>query len=161
VKTGRDDLDHRLHLSSIPAEEPTFFLRGRDSEASATLRAYAALIAKAGADPAVVEQALQQADRMDAYPEKRLVNAGHLTEAERKNLAAELARRAWNWALEAVPSEREFLAYQIGRHDMTGRLHAARAQIDAAIDALTGEKPDIARALQILDRARDATKGER
>ena len=112
MKTGRDDLDAMLKVSSIPADEPTFLLRAQDAQAAETVRAWAELQLTAGAPVAVVEQALRQADAMDAWPVKKTPGADHLTEAESKQLAYAYDRRRWNLGsrdVSALAEARGFL----------------------------------------------------
>ena len=154
MKTGRDDLDHRLKISSVPVGEPTFFIRGHDVAGPGAVRAYAALSAASGAPPAAIEQALQQADRMEAWPSKRPVNADHLGEDERKDLEAQLGRRAWERAVDLVPTERDLLIKQLGYDEARGKVRHIRGLMDAALMALAQEEPDIARAKALLADAR-------
>ncbi len=156
MKTGREDLDQRLKISSVPVGEPTFFIRGHDEAGPGAVRAYAALSAAAGAPLAVVEQALQQADRMEAWPHKRPANADHLDADARKALEAELSRRAWNMALEieGVPTEAELLVRQLGYDEARGKVRHIRGLMDRALMALAQEEPDIARAKSLLADAR-------
>jgi hypothetical protein len=97
MQTGRPDHDALIRSSAIPDEEPIFILRGKDSLAGDAVRAWASMAFAARSVPlAVIEQALQQADRMDAWAIRSVPTADHLTEAERKQLEYEFGRRAWN-----------------------------------------------------------------
>jgi hypothetical protein len=95
ANAGRPDLDQTLRLPTIHAGEPVFILRAQDLLSADVVRHWAAAAFAAGVDPAVVEQALQQADRMDQWSPRKLPDADHLTEDERKQLAYVLSRRAW------------------------------------------------------------------
>lgn len=99
--SGRRDFDQLVTIKGIPPGMPYFLLKGHDSEAPGTLRDYAARIHRAGADVAVVESALQLADLMEEYPETRLVNGSHLSEAEAKHLRYQFSQRAKRAALGA------------------------------------------------------------
>lgn len=96
MKTGRDDLDAMVRVTSIPADEPTFLLRAQDSCAAEAVRAWAEFSLAAGAPIAVVEQALKQADAMEAWPIKKTAGADHLTGDEAMRLKYEFGRRTWS-----------------------------------------------------------------
>lgn len=95
MQTGRADFDQLVKVRTIPEEEPTFILRGKDAVAADAIRCWAALAHAAGAPEATVEQALQQADRFDAYAVKKLPDADHLSEGQAKQLEYQFSRRAW------------------------------------------------------------------
>jgi hypothetical protein len=156
VKTGRPDLDAMLKASSIPAGEPTFILRGQDAVGGEAVRAWAALAKAAGAPDAVLEQALQQADALDAWRPKKVPDAGHLTEAEQQNLGYQFGRRAWRAREAARPIaagfaeglvlaerrgadsiqprvrelERELAAETTERRSLAAQVEALRAELD-------------------------------
>jgi len=115
-----------LKISSIPSDEPVFVIRGQDAVSGDVVRAWAARAKAAGAPLAVVEQALQQADRMDAWPTKKVADADHLSEAEQKQLAYQLERRAWN---AVVPMDDHTLIMAEVRGASTV-LHAIRRVVD-------------------------------
>lgn len=94
MKTGRPDLDALVQVKSLPANAPTFIVLPQDVLAGPTARAWAALAYAAGVSPAQVESALQQADALDAWPDKKLPDGSHLTPAEAKQLIYALGRRA-------------------------------------------------------------------
>ena len=96
MKTGRPDLDVLVKVSSIPADEPTFILRGQNETAGATVRDWAERELAAGSPVAVIEQALQQADAMDKWPVKKALNQDHLSEDVAKQLVYAHGRRVWN-----------------------------------------------------------------
>jgi hypothetical protein len=56
----------------IPDDEPVFFLRAQDEVAAATVRFWAALARAAGADPMMIQNARDHADRMDAWAKKKV-----------------------------------------------------------------------------------------
>lgn len=116
ARAGRDDISAMLRISSVPSDEPVFFLRAQDQVAAETVGAWAALYFAAGGDPAVAEQALEQADRMRQWPVKKLPDADHLTTGEQKRLAWALERRGWNdrGSVPAVPTQAQLLAEQRG-----------------------------------------------
>lgn len=58
----------------IPAEEPVFLLRAQDETAAATLRFWASLNESRGGDYALIKAAREQAERMDAWPTKKLAD---------------------------------------------------------------------------------------
>ncbi|MET3665949.1 hypothetical protein [Caulobacter sp. 1776] len=93
---GRHDYDQLVRFRQIQPGEPYFLIRGQDAVAGDAVRAWASLARTAGAPSAIVEQALQQADRLDAWPTKKTPDADHLTDAEQKQLAYALSRRAWH-----------------------------------------------------------------
>jgi len=94
--TGRGDFDRMVKISSVPSDEPVFLIRAQDAVSADAVRAWATLAAEAGAPMAVIEQALQQADRMAAWPVKKIADDKHLADHERKQLAWQLMRRLWD-----------------------------------------------------------------
>ena len=92
--SGREDYDALAHFRQLAPGEPWFLIRGQDALGAAAVRAWAALAYDAGAETALVELALEQADRLEAWPAKKLPDAG-MDAGERKQLAWKLARRAW------------------------------------------------------------------
>ena len=108
--TGRADYDQLVRFRSIPADEPTFLLRGQDMVGAAAVRAYVQLAKDAGAEPAFLELASAQADAMERWPVKKLPDVD-LPDARRKNLAYIWERRQWNGgglSAEAVAEQRGF-----------------------------------------------------
>jgi hypothetical protein len=95
VNTGRDDFDQLIKIGSTPIEEPVFTVKARDRNAAKTARAWAVMYAEDGGSIAMVEQALQQADRLEAWPVKKLPDDDHLTPQARKHLAWQFRRRVW------------------------------------------------------------------
>ncbi|MGI8839721.1 MAG: hypothetical protein ACR2F8_02885 [Caulobacteraceae bacterium] len=96
MKTGRDDLNELVRVSSIPADEPIFILRAQDVAAAATVRDWAARHFAERSSVSVIEQALRQADAMDKWPVKQPLNDGHLADHEAKQLVYAHGRREWN-----------------------------------------------------------------
>jgi hypothetical protein len=96
MKTGRDDLNAIFRNTSMPADEPVFILRAQDDAAADTVRDWAARHIAQSSPVAVVEQALRQADAMDKWPVKKLLNADHLNEGEAKQLVYAHGRRVWD-----------------------------------------------------------------
>jgi hypothetical protein len=56
----------------IPADEPVFLLRAQDEVAARTVRYWAMALEARGGDPVIVEAARRQAQRMDAWPVKKM-----------------------------------------------------------------------------------------
>lgn len=159
MKTGRADLDHRLKISSVPVDAPTFFIREHDDVIAQTIRAYVGFQAALGAPPAVLEQALQQADRAEAWPVKKRLDADHLTEAAAKQLEYELGRRVWRWASSLeLPTETDFLANRVGFEEAAGRARHAASLIDAGMDLLFKPEPNLEAAMILIDKARAALR---
>lgn len=95
-EAGRSDYDQLIDFRQAKAPgEPYFVVFAHDPSAGDTVRAWASLSHRKGVPVAQVESALQQADALDAWPEKRLPNARHLGAAEQQNLGHAFARRAW------------------------------------------------------------------
>lgn len=93
---GRDDYAQLAHFRQLAPGEPYFLIRGQDRVSGDAVRAWASLARLAGAPPALVEQALRQADNLDRWPAKKLPDADHIDPAEQQQLAYALERRAWN-----------------------------------------------------------------
>lgn len=100
---GRDDYNHLLRFSQLQPGEPVFLLRAKDDLAGLTVRAWSAFAYEKGAPLAIVEQALQQADAMDAWPTKQRPDADHLSPAEIQQLEYQFDRRAWTAAKVVRP----------------------------------------------------------
>lgn len=134
--SGRQDYDRLIRFSQLEPGEPFFFIRGRDKVAGAAARAWAALAYKAGVPAAIVESALQHADRLDAWPTKQIPDANHLTREEQQALEYQLNRRAWNHRIAHVPTTTEILAEARGAQAVVSRdRHADRLAADL-VDAL-------------------------
>lgn len=112
-EAGRSDFSEMLKIRGVPSDEPVFLLRAQDTAAADTVRAWAAISHGLEVPEAVLEQALSQADAMDAWPHKKPADADHLSEGEAKRLAYEFGRRAWN-DRQPVPSVQTVLAEQRG-----------------------------------------------
>ena len=73
MKHARADYDRiQDPAGKIPEDEPVFLLRAQDKFAADTLRCYAQMIGFEGADDAIIQATLEQADRMDAWPVKKV-----------------------------------------------------------------------------------------
>lgn len=71
----RKDYEHIQDPSGkIPANEPVFLLRAQDKVAARTVRAWADYNVDAGGDPALSKTAREYADKMDAWPVKKLAD---------------------------------------------------------------------------------------
>lgn len=92
---GRRDYTELDNFRQLDPGEPYFRVRGRDPHAADTARVWAALAYRDMAPLALVEQALQQADALEEWPQKRKPDAGHLTAEEAMQLAYQFERRAW------------------------------------------------------------------
>lgn len=135
ASTGRQDYDQTVKLSTLQPGEPIFILRGSDKLASDTVRAWAGLAHRENVPAEAVEMALQQADRMDAWPGKKVPDGPELSEAARKQLRYEHSRRAWN-ARAAVETDAGALAAQVGRDAVLGELRNALAELSPALAAM-------------------------
>ncbi|WP_345820179.1 hypothetical protein ABC766_29685 [Methylobacterium fujisawaense] len=58
----------------IPAEEPVFLLRGQDVVAADTVRWWVEQAENVGAAPDIIAVALEHADRMEAWPKKKVAD---------------------------------------------------------------------------------------
>jgi len=96
MDTGRVDLNSQIKTTAIADDEPVFILRPKDPCAADTVRAWASFAAIAGVPPATIEQALVQADRMAAWPYRKLPGDDHLEEGERQQLEYQHQRRLWD-----------------------------------------------------------------
>jgi len=100
MKTGRADWDAMIKVAGIPSDEPVFLLRGQNKSAPATVRFWALTEEAAGTPVAIIELALQQADRMIGWPVKTDVGDDHLSDNQRKDLKYRHSRRRWRAAIE-------------------------------------------------------------
>jgi hypothetical protein len=136
AESGRQDYDRLIRFSQLEPGEPYFFVRARDRVSGPTVRAWAALASKAGAPMAIVESALQQADRLDEWPAKQLPDANHLSREEQLSLEHQLHRRAWSHRIAHVPNEAILLAEARGAAAaVAGERHADALLVDL-VDAL-------------------------
>ena len=94
-EAGRTDYNELIRFTQLQPGEPYFFIRARDAVSGPAVRPWAALALQKGAPAALVESALQQADALDAWPEKHVPDADHLSAEEIKSLEYQLNRRAW------------------------------------------------------------------
>ncbi len=58
----------------IPHNEPVFLIRGQDKSGAATVRCWADIHEENGGDPELSRLAREQADRMDAWPTKKVAD---------------------------------------------------------------------------------------
>lgn len=130
--SGRDDYDGSFKIASLKPGEPFFVLRAQDAVAAVAVRAWAGLAHAAGAPPEALELALQQADRMDAWPTKKKPDGPDLDEGQRKQLRNQLSRRAWR-AKAQLQNEEALLAFRLGQDQVLGQL---RPIVSALADAL-------------------------
>ena len=133
TNAGRPDLDRLVRASHIDAREPVFLLRARDPAAAKAVRAWAVIAHTFGVPPAVIEEALAQADAMDAWPEKQVPAADHLSADERLQLEYRLDRRAWRARLADIHTSADIvLAERRGWAAAVARMRALQPQGTAA-----------------------------
>jgi hypothetical protein len=140
-RTSRADLDAMIKISSVPADEPVWLTRAQDIVSGDHVRGWVALAHARGVDVAVLEQALRQADRMDAWPVKKRPEADHLAPDDRKALSHAFSRRAWRDHLDKagvplVPDFRTALAERRGYDEATGVIRALRRALEVSAVAL-------------------------
>lgn len=66
--------DHNGTLRVIPVDEPVFLIRGQDVVGAAAVRAWADLAERAGSAPDIVAVARGHANKMDAWPKKKVAD---------------------------------------------------------------------------------------
>lgn len=146
ANAGRPDLDRLVRAQHIPTDEPVFLLRGRDPAAAAAVRAWAVAYYALGGWHAVIEEALQQADRLEAWADKQLPAADHLAEHERKQLEYQFSRRAWRATQTLPPTQAALLLAEKRGYDAAfSRARAVGLSIDEAWGHLVtknGNEPD-------------------
>lgn len=120
ANTGRPDLDALIKFSAVPTDEPVFLVRAQDDGGADAVQDWAARAYARGVPVAVIEQALQQADRMTRWPSHKSPDADHLTVDERKRLEQQFRRRAWTAGIDAIPRLDLVLAHQRGRTEAEG-----------------------------------------
>lgn len=59
-------------IRRIPLDEPVFLIRGQDVVSGDAVRAWADLAEASGADPEIIKIARFQAEKMDAWPKKKI-----------------------------------------------------------------------------------------
>lgn len=59
----------------IPADEPVFLIRGQDAVGADAVRAWADLAEAAGSGPDILAMARGHAEKMDAWPKKKVADA--------------------------------------------------------------------------------------
>jgi hypothetical protein len=157
---GRADYDQLVDFKGLAEGEPYFMLRGQDALAGDTIRAWAMLAGQQQVPLPVLEQALRQADRLDAWPAKKLPDADHIAEAEQRQLVYCLDRRAWN-AREDVLDVRFYLAERRGYAQAVAELQPVRRQLErtlaAARTGLLGEARQALRDAEAAIAASHAT----
>lgn len=123
VMSGRRDLDATVHIPTLHPGEPFFLLRGQDSLAAHAVKFWCTTAMGAGVDAAVIEQAMLQAERLGAWPNKKLPDTGHLTEQEAKQFRYQFSRRAYKHdPVNEFKTESEVLAFQRGYDLAVARL---------------------------------------
>ena len=142
ANTGRSDYDHMFKVRSLKPGEPVFIIVGHDILAAAAVRAYAALAAEAGCPAALVESALRQADEIEQWIGKKLPDADHMTDTERKDLEYKLDRRAWN-ARDDSHDPKILLAERRGYALSRARDRRVRDAANALLDRLAELEPHI------------------
>lgn len=168
MDTGRPDLNSSIKTTAIAQDEPVFILRPKDPSAAATVRAWAAFSAIAGVPPATLEQALVQADRMDAWPHRKLPGDDHLELEERLHLEYQHQRRLWDgtefspWRLAEIrghmPEDPAALMRQLAAEQQrAASLYTAKAARHLA-EASSRDNKDRSRAY--LDRARQLAESD-
>lgn len=80
MKHAREDYDNIQEITTngttrkIPADEPVFLIRAQDAVGAAAVRAWATLAEAAGAAKDIIKVALDHADKMDAWPKKKVAD---------------------------------------------------------------------------------------
>ena len=75
MKPARDDYARiQDPQGKIPVNEPVFLIRGQDAIGAHAVRAWANLNDAVGGDSRLTELALEQAERMVAWPVKKLAD---------------------------------------------------------------------------------------
>ena len=73
MKHARADYDRIQDPAGlIPEDEPVFLLRGQDAMAARHVRDWAEHVELRGGSPEIVRMAREHADKMDAWPKKKL-----------------------------------------------------------------------------------------
>lgn len=130
---GRADYTALASFKQLEHGEPYFLIRARDALSGPAVRAWAALAYAAGAPPATVESALQQADTLDAYARKRLPDADHLSADQVLQLVFEFSRRAWD-ARDDASDPKVMLAEERGLNAAMGRLRPTLSLLFAGLE---------------------------
>lgn len=134
VGSGRDDYDSSFKIASLKPGEPFFVLRAQDAVAGDAVRGWASLAHAAGAPAEALELALQHADRMDAWPQKKKPDGPDLDEGQRKQLRNQLSRRAWR-AQARLDGDEALLAFRLGQDQVLGQLRPIVAALADGIEA--------------------------
>ena len=157
MRTGRPELDATIRAVGIPAEEPTFILRGKDALAVETIHHYAQLALARGCSVALVESALLQADEIANWPIKRLPDI-ELPDAQRLQLEYQHGRRTMvrDGALEVSAAYEQGVAAGVAR----ARRGSREVELEAALRGLSakrpfnwddGEDPELEAAWRVVD----------
>lgn len=133
LSTGRQDYDSLFTQGGLAPGEPVFIIRGRDRVAGDAIRAYADLAYQVGAPAEALELALQQADAVDRWPNKKIPDGPRLDENERKQLRNALGRRAWTFRA-VIESQFPLLADKLAADAIAAKVRPA---ITAMIGRLT------------------------
>lgn len=81
MKHSRPDYDRIQDPAGlIPEDEPVFLLRAQDKAAPETVRSWVRLAQVKGADPEMTQNALAQADAMEAWATKKVPDLAPLPE---------------------------------------------------------------------------------
>lgn len=73
MRHARDDYQRiQDPAGKIPDDEPVFLLRGQDHAAAHAVRYYADILEAWNADPEIIRKAREHADRMEAWPTKKI-----------------------------------------------------------------------------------------
>lgn len=73
MKHARSDYDRIQDPAGIiPDDEPVFLLRGQDAMAAKHVRDWAEHVELRGGSPEIVRMAREHADKMEAWPKKKL-----------------------------------------------------------------------------------------
>lgn len=155
--TGRPDYDEAVKLSALTPGEPIFVLRAGDACAADTVRAWAALAHREGTPLEALELALQQADRMEAWPNRKAPDGPDLPATTRLDLRNQLARRSWRFR-DAIPTAELVMAEQLGRSAVVGPLRAFLTVFTAALQANAPLEPLYRQLFALAGRDYDAAR---
>jgi len=139
-EAGRQDYNELIRFTQLQPGEPYFFIRARDAASGPAVRAWAALALQRGAPAALVESALQQADALDAWPDKHVPGVEHLSAEEIRSLEYQLDRRAWRsrdaTVTGAAISETILLAERRGARAAESRVRNADELLRLVLEAM-------------------------
>jgi hypothetical protein len=135
-EAGREDYNELIRFHQLAPGEPYFLIRAQDAVSGDTVRDWAARAGNAGAPAAIVEQALRQAEAIDAWPHKKVPDDGHLPRGEAASLAYALSRRAWGAHISKAPDLGELLAERRGFDAAGGLNRHLKSAVDLLLSAL-------------------------